>query len=163
MSEVAENPVVVAETNETGQVVEQPAVVESVPYSETLKVCNAQIFPSEEEGIGATIKLTFTSSVDGYRVNRETHVKEKTKVNSVSFFLSEVIKTMSKNFIVGSWMKSKPNEELSELLPVVLMGSTMKVQFVDNTVEQKMLKDIESVNLAEEFVTTMKQSVLSKI
>lgn len=162
MSKVTENPVVVAETNEAGQA-GQPVVIESAPYSETLKVCNAQIHPSEEEGIGSTINFTFTTSVDGYRVPRETHIKEKCKTNRISFFVSEVIKTMAKNFIVGSWMKSKANEDLFELLPVVLMGATIKVQFLDNKEEMKMMKEIESVTLAEDFVNQMKLSVLAKI
>lgn len=162
MSNVAKNPVNVVETNGAGQAVEQ-AATQGVSFTETLKVCNAKIFPSEEDGVGATIKFTFTSSFDGYRVNRETHLKEKVKLNYVSFFLSEVIKKLASDFIVGSWLKTKDADALSTLLPVVLMGSTCKINFAEDVAETKMLKELNSITLPQEFTEKMKTSVLDLI
>lgn len=139
------------------------APVAGQPYRETLTVCNVDIHPSEEEGVGATIALTFKEEIDGYRVPRETHIKEFTKVHRVSFFVSEVIRVMAQNFIVGSWLKSKKKDEVNELLPVVLMGSKLVVESLNVVDEQKMMRDIISIKIEDMFLDTMKSSVLARI
>lgn len=174
-----EKPVVAAEAvaNNTSSADETAAVVvntestfasdvevaDGVAYDETLTVRNVKIHPSEEDGVGATIALTFKEDVDGYKVNRETHLKEFGKVNRISFFLSEVIKTLANDFVVGAWLKSKTNEQLQLLLPVILMGSKVKTQNVHDKPNTRVLRELKAINLADEFKNKMMTSVLDLI
>lgn len=106
------------------------------------------IFAPKEEGWSESVNINLSTPVEGYKVNEETGEKELTEVDSISFFIGDVIKCLaSSDSNVGAFLTAKCREEKLKIIPVLMAGAEVEHTSDHVVKDKKILRELTKITL----------------